>query len=151
MPKEEKYSRLILKRSDTPSLSATTAPNDDHTGGLWTSTDIYVAEMFLNTSDSKLWVRIDNSIKEIPLCNITSPTNGQVLTYTNGTWENKTPDVAGTGLTYTVSPLNFPSMSTPSMMSVDSVPQELEKLSDINDIIAVMLACHLSDPRFWEV
>lgn len=150
MSKEVKYSRLILKRSDVTTLSATTAPNTDHTSSSpsWESTDVYVGEMFLNTNDQKLWVRTDSSIKEIPLLDnesalnsfpdvtISNPLDGQVLTFSGGSWENRMP----VGLTYAASPLmmNLPSIPlstpTPTPTITETVVQEIEKISDIDDV-----------------
>lgn len=159
MSKEIKYSRLILKRSDVPTLSATTAPSTDHTVlPAWRTTDIYVGELFLNTEDEKMWVRTDNSIKEIPLLDgssslnafpdvlISNPTDGQVLTFSGGTWYNKNPQFEGTGITYTtVSPL----MMTTPMMSVTSpvtsptiieTSLKIEKIVDIEDVSVTNLS-----------
>jgi len=150
MSKEVKYSRLILKRSDVTTLSATTAPNTDHTSSSppWEPTDVYVGEMFLNTNDQKLWVRTDSSIKEIPLLDnesalnsfpdvtISNPLDGQVLTFSGGSWENRMP----VGLTYAASPLmmNLPSIPlstpTPTPTITETVVQEIEKISDIDDV-----------------
>jgi len=138
MLKETKYSRLILKRSDVTTLSATTAPSTDHTVlPAWQTTDVYVGEMFLNSADNKLWIRTTNNIKEIPLIDsgdfslnvftdvsITSPTDGQVLTFSGGTWYNKNPQFEGTGITYaTVSPLSFssPLMSASLLNQIQDV------------------------------
>jgi len=125
--KEVKYSRILLKRSNVVGLTATTAATTDHTIlPTWRTTDVYVGEFFLNSEDEKMWIRTDHSIKEIPLLDsesslnafpdvtISNPTDGQVLTFSGGSWVNRVPDVAGTGLTYTVSPLT---MSLPSMLS----------------------------------
>ena len=147
MSKETKYTRIILKRTDVVGLSATTTTSTDHTSlPTWNTTDVYVGELFLNVSDEKMWVRTDNSIKEIPLLDgssslnafpdvsIINPLDGQVLTFSGGTWVNKNPQFEGTGITYTtVSPLmmDSPMMSTfPS----DPVSYDVEKISDIKDV-----------------
>jgi hypothetical protein len=69
MSKVEKFSRIIIKRTIIPSLSATTAPTDDHTIlPAWSISDVYVGEFFLNEVDQKLWLRTNNTnIKEITL------------------------------------------------------------------------------------
>lgn len=126
MAKEIKYSRFLLKRTDVAGLSATTAPTTDHTIlPAWSSTDIYVGELFFNSQDDKLWVRSDNKILEIPLLDgesslnafpdvlISNPQDGQLLTYSGGTWVNKTPSTtSGDTLIY--------SMVSPLMMGLDS-------------------------------
>lgn len=148
MSKKIKYSRFILKRSSINGVSATTAANTDHTSlPKWRTSDIYIGELFLNTRDEKMWVRTESSIKEIPLIapgefslnifsdvNVLSPTNGQVLTYSGGTWQNRNPEFAGTGITYsTISPLTSPMMSSiePKM---EITTQEIEKITDIKDV-----------------
>lgn len=152
MSKETKYSRIILKRTSTPGLSATTTTSTDHTSlPAWRTTDVYVGELFLNTEDDKMWVRTDNSIKEIPLLDgssslnafpdvsITNPTDGQVLTFSGGTWFNKNPQFEGTGITYTtVSPLM---MDSPMMMSALPTPTTLEvnQMTDIKDVSVTKL------------
>jgi len=58
MSKVIKGARLIHKRSNNASDLPTIPPNNDHTTG-WLNTDIYVGELFLNTSptDPKIWFR----------------------------------------------------------------------------------------------
>lgn len=58
MPKTIKGARLIHKRSDSPGVSPTIPPNDDHTTG-WLNTDIYIGELFINTSATEptIWFR----------------------------------------------------------------------------------------------
>lgn len=149
MSKETKYSRILLKRTNVPGLSATTAPHDDHTQlPAWKTSDVYVGEFFLNIEDEKLWIRTTNSIKEIPLFDgssslnsfpdvtITNPTDGQVLTFSGGTWINKNPQFEGTGITYSmVSPLMMTSPSTlSSPIPTETIVQEIDKLIDIKDV-----------------
>ena len=148
MSKEIKYSRLLLKRTSVPALSATTTTSTDHTTlPAWRETDVYVGEMFLNSEDDKMWVRTDNSIKEILLIDsgdfslnvfsdveITSPTDGQVLTFTGGTWENRNPQFEGTGITYSmVSPLMMDSPMS-AILPPETILQEIDKLVDIKDV-----------------
>lgn len=58
MSKTVKGARVRLKRSDTPSDIPTIPTNDDHTTG-WLDTDIYIGEIFLNTSSNApaMWFR----------------------------------------------------------------------------------------------
>ena len=70
MSKIEKFSRILLKRTDIPTLSATTAPDlggfNDHTLlPQWLDTDIYEGELFLNSVDEKLWIRCSTKIRRI--------------------------------------------------------------------------------------
>ncbi len=73
MSKNERYARVIVKRTNIPNLSATTAPSDDHTLlPAWNPTDIYKGEFFMNLPDEKLWIRTENDIREVCL----SPCSG---------------------------------------------------------------------------
>ena len=66
MSKNEKFTRLLIKRTDIPGLSATTASSDDHTLlPAWNTTDIYEGEFFFNTVDEKLWIRTKNNIRKV--------------------------------------------------------------------------------------
>lgn len=144
--KETKYSRILLKRTTVPGLSATTTTSTDHTSlSAWKASDVYTGEFFLNSEDEKLWIRTDYNIKEIPLLDgtsslnsfpdvtIASPTNGQVLTYSGGTWVNKNPEFEGTGITYSmVSPLMMPMTSTMSAPIIET--KETNKIVDIKDV-----------------
>ena len=58
MSKTVKGARVRLKRSDTPTDIPTIPTNDDHTTG-WLNTDIYIGEVFLNTSSTApgMWFR----------------------------------------------------------------------------------------------
>lgn len=62
MAKEVKGARFVLKRSIQEGYVPTVPPNDDHTSGLWTDTDIYKGEMFLNMVDGKMWFRNENDV-----------------------------------------------------------------------------------------
>ena len=79
-------SRIRLKRSTTTGEVPTVAPSNDHTDGTWDALDVYVGELFLNTTDDKLWVRTDNGVREIAVGGMTLKTekldipSAQVLT-----------------------------------------------------------------------
>ena len=81
MSKVDKFARIRVKRSIIPTLSATTAPSDDHTMlPAWSTTDIYVGEFFLNEVDEKLWLRInDTTIKRLLF-------EGDVIVTSGGTY-----------------------------------------------------------------
>ena len=74
MAKKMDYPRVRIKRSTISGVVPTipTSPKDplDHTINQnttsgWTTTDLYVGEMFMNTADDKLWFRSDNGINLI--------------------------------------------------------------------------------------
>lgn len=148
MSKETKYSRFLLKRTNIPSLSATTAPSTDHTVlPTWNSSDIYIGELFLNIEDEKMWVRCTNSIKEIPLLDgtsslnafpdvtISNPTDGQVLTFSGGTWVNKNPQFEGTGITYSmVSPMMSATRDSSTPAITQTIVKDVDKLTNVKDI-----------------
>ncbi len=144
MSQEVKYTRIILKRTSVAGLSATTTTSLDHTTlPAWKPTDVYVGEFFLNSEDDKMWIRTDNSIKEIPLINsgdfslnsfsdiiIINPTDGQVLTFSGGSWYNKNPQFEGTGITYTTV------LPSPMMSAIPPTETtfEVNKLVNVKDI-----------------
>lgn len=61
-------SRWVVKGSSVPGIiptlpaTASVSSLTDHTLGGWTTTDIYDRELFANTSDKKLWVRLGGEI-----------------------------------------------------------------------------------------
>ena len=55
-------SRLIIKRSRVEGERATIPPNEDHKSGLWSGTDIYKGELFINLVDGVMQTRDDNGI-----------------------------------------------------------------------------------------
>jgi hypothetical protein len=55
-------SRLIIKRSKVTGERATVPPNEDHKSGLWSATDIYKGELFINVVDGVLQTRDDDGI-----------------------------------------------------------------------------------------
>lgn len=66
MSKLERYARILVKRTDIPNLSASTAPSDDHTLlPIWDESDIYEGEFFMNLEDEKLWIRTKYGIKKV--------------------------------------------------------------------------------------
>jgi len=72
MSKVEKFSRIIIKRSNISGIEPTIPQSgvtsyDDHTlSPLWKTSDIYVGEYFLNKKDERLWLRTnENNIREI--------------------------------------------------------------------------------------
>ena len=95
MAKVENFSRIILKRTNIPTQSATTAPSTDHTIlPAWSSTDIYVGEFYANTSDEKLWLRFDSNIRRVlfeddiysgPIT-LSGDTDYQIIIWSGNTW-----------------------------------------------------------------
>lgn len=160
--KETKYSRVLIKRTDVVGLSATTAPSSDHTLlPAWSDSDIYVGELFLNATDEKLWIRTTNSIMEIPLLSdssslnafpdvlISNPQDGQLLTYSGGTWVNKTPSTSsGDTIVYSMMGpmmMGARALSVPMSPEEENSPQQivieketivtnLDELSQISDV-----------------
>lgn len=109
MAKLEKFSRIIVKRTVLSGLTASIPITDDHTLlPAWSTSDIYIGEFFLNEPDEKLWIRVNSTtIKRILLegdlipvsgvsmalddltdVDIISPTDGDLLVYSAGTWSN---------------------------------------------------------------
>lgn len=66
MAKTVKGARIRLRRTNTAGAVPTIPPNDDHTTG-WLDTDIYIGELFINTSvtGSRIWFRETTGITEI--------------------------------------------------------------------------------------
>lgn len=58
----EEFKRMILKVSDVEGAVATIPSTSDHTDGSWLVTDIYVGELFLNTTDNILQTRTESGI-----------------------------------------------------------------------------------------
>jgi hypothetical protein len=80
-------SRVQQKYSTISGQTPTIAPSSDHTDGTWSPTDLYVGEIFFNTSDDAAWFRSLNGI--VPL------TSG--ASYVS-TYVNKTGDTMSGGL-----------------------------------------------------
>lgn len=93
-------SRMITKKNSNTGVVPTIPLSNDHTDGSWLTTDIYDGEMFLNTTDQKMWYRAGNVIKEVSVNSastlndlsdvvITAPALNETLIYTSAnTWEN---------------------------------------------------------------
>lgn len=74
----EEFKRMILKVSNVANEVATIPSTSDHTDGSWLTTDIYVGELFLNTTDNILQTRTDSGI--VTLNNAGSDVNwGDIL------------------------------------------------------------------------
>lgn len=59
--------RFIIRKSNENGKKPTVSSYDTHTSGKWIDTDIYEAELYINTHDNKMWFRNDNNqIIEIP-------------------------------------------------------------------------------------
>jgi hypothetical protein len=67
MTKIIKNARLITKNTSEVNATPTIPNSNDHTTGQWTKYDLYVSELYLNSVDDKLWIRTNNSIREIIL------------------------------------------------------------------------------------
>lgn len=78
------YSRLLLKRTSTPSQIPTVTTGT--TLNQLTSTDLLNGEMFLNTADEKAFVRMGNSIKEFSFI-VTGGTTYIWTTLNIGSWD----------------------------------------------------------------
>jgi len=71
MSKVEKFSRIVIKRNsgtgDAPTIPLTGPSYNDHTLlPAWRTTDIYVGEFFVNTTDENVWMRVgENTIKQV--------------------------------------------------------------------------------------
>lgn len=61
------FTRLILKQTATTGEKGTIPASDDHTDGTWLSTDLYVGEGLVNTTDNILYIRTVGGITEVEL------------------------------------------------------------------------------------
>ena len=89
--KSNRYSRLIIKRTDVPGLSATTAATADHTLlPAWKVTDIYPGEFFMNLEDERIWIRTNHGVREIPIGSFGNIQDKDALVYdmSKGFWTN---------------------------------------------------------------
>jgi hypothetical protein len=75
------YSRLLIKRA-TETGVVPTIPTGT-TLSTFTNTDLFVGELFLNTTDENLWVRTDNGILQILNSGYTSSIFATGFTYDN--------------------------------------------------------------------
>ena len=63
--------RFIIRKTDKEGKIPTISAYDDHTSGKWIDTDIYEAELYINTNDNKMWFRNNNNqVIEIPTLDI---------------------------------------------------------------------------------
>jgi len=61
------YSRLLIKRSDTPGVVPTIPPFSADSLNQFIPSDIMIGEFFANVADDLLWIRTENNIYPIPL------------------------------------------------------------------------------------
>ena len=107
--------KMVQKRSTVASEVPTVAPSEDHTDGSWNDTDIYSAEIFVNETDEKVFIRTGATIKELgvggggvaTLRNISSTdtfaTANETINCTSGTFIVNLPTAVGIqGTTYTL-------------------------------------------------
>lgn len=59
------YWRLVNKYTTISGVGPTIPPSQDHNDGTWNATDIYIGELFINTTDDKIWMRTENGIRQI--------------------------------------------------------------------------------------
>lgn len=59
------YSRILTKRTSTTGIVPTIPSSDSHLDGSWRSTDLYDGELFINTTDKRIWYRSGDAIIEI--------------------------------------------------------------------------------------
>lgn len=88
------------KATNTASVVPTIPPNEDHTSGLWTNTDIYERELFINLADKKLFTRVGASIVSLGVSiNGTGfvKAAGSVLSYDNSTYLTTISGIAAGG------------------------------------------------------
>lgn len=84
------FGRIVKRYSNTAGVQPTVPASSDHKDGTWLSTDIYEGEEFVNTADSRAYIRANNSIKEYFLgslyggcktyCTSGTITSGQIRT-----------------------------------------------------------------------
>lgn len=53
--------RILLKRATTTGTAPSVPTSNDHTDGTWTATDCYVGEVFTNTTDGRMYLRVSNA------------------------------------------------------------------------------------------
>lgn len=59
--------RIIFKQTATTGEKGTIPASDDHTDGTWLSTDLYIGEGLINTTDNILYIRTVGGITEIEM------------------------------------------------------------------------------------
>lgn len=91
-------SKIILKNSTVSGQVPTVAPSNDHTDGSWDSLDIYEGEMMSNVADSKVWMRMNNGIRELLVQRNNSAT-GDLYYWGGSTWQRVAIGTSGQVLT----------------------------------------------------
>jgi hypothetical protein len=56
----QEFYRIVTKTATTGGVVPTIPPTNDHQDGSWLDTDVYVGELFWNSSDALLYTRDDN-------------------------------------------------------------------------------------------
>ena len=78
MSKVLNYIRQVLKGTNIANAIPTLPSSNDHTDNTWLTTDLYDRELFVNTTDKKIWVRTGTTFTELkkPMSNVatTNPT-----------------------------------------------------------------------------
>ena len=129
MAKITKGARMRNKIVNTPGAEPTIPINDDHTTG-WRSTDIYIGEFMLNSTDDRLFIRADDGKREmvvldedglIPGRLIPSNTTGAV-TY-RGTWDASTGFPPGTPPNYNKVKGDYYVVDVPGVKSLDGIDE----------------------------
>jgi len=91
-------SKIILKNSTVSGQVPTVAPSNDHTDGSWDALDIYEGEMMSNVADSKVWMRMNNGIRELLVQRNNSAT-GDLYYWGGSTWQRVAIGTSGQVLT----------------------------------------------------
>ena len=91
-------SKIILKNSTVSGQIPTVAPSNDHTDGSWDALDIYEGEMMSNVADSKVWMRMNNGIRELLVQRNNSAT-GDLYYWGGSTWQRVAIGTSGQVLT----------------------------------------------------
>ena len=91
-------SKIILKNSTVSGQVPTVAPSNDHTDGSWDALDIYEGEMMSNVADSKVWMRMNNGIRELLVQRNNSAT-GDLYYWGGSTWQRVAIGTSGEVLT----------------------------------------------------
>lgn len=90
--------KILIKGSSIPSQEPTVPSDPDHLSGNWVSTDIYRKEMFVNCYDERMFIRMDDGIRQI--CVVPDgTTEGNLLVFSGGTMVNIPSGTPGQTLT----------------------------------------------------
>jgi len=131
--KSNRYTRLVLKRTEISGLSATTAATADHTLlPAWSTTDIYPGEFFINLEDERIWIRTNHGIREIPMGGFADIQDKDALVYdiSKGFWTNAVLTTGSTsGTTFEGGGLDKMMMRS---FSVENSDSSLQSLSDVS-------------------